>query len=251
MGWNSPPSLTGKTTSQEDALVHCVSSPELDDFLMVLFNAVHSHLSALGCSWLSLCPQPRRSRVVHQSLAAATRSKSSLSQTDEPWLCPARQPEGNPQESQLPRCESTKEKSKITSWQFAESWWKALMLWLWFPCQPHVVSGCLEPAEGFCVEQQMLCGCGWGAKPGHVSSPGWGCRRSPGVTAFQTLSCFPFPLRPGNGWINDWIVSVLSKVPCYNHWSLKIIPASPPSSLYLNISFTKAAFKPAFEEKKY
>lgn len=45
---------------------------------------------------------------MHLSLAAATPSSSSLSHTDETWLRPARQPEGNPQESQLPRCKSMK-----------------------------------------------------------------------------------------------------------------------------------------------
>lgn len=144
MGWNYPQYITGETTSKEGASVHCVSSQWLTlirFFFIYLFYTVDSHLTVLCCSWLPVLSWWEPGLCICLSLLSHEASPLCCIQMRLGSRLRGSQKEIRRNHSS-PGVKVWGKKKKKTGSQFAENWWKTLVLFcqhLWFYCQPHNV----------------------------------------------------------------------------------------------------------------
>lgn len=144
MGWNYPQYITGETTSKEGASVHCVSSQWLTlirFFFIYLFYTVDSHLTVLCCSWLPVLSWWEPGLCICLSLLSHEASPLCCIQMRLGSRLRGSQKEIRRNHSS-PGVKVWGKKKKNPGSQFAENWWKTLVLFcqhLWFYCQPHNV----------------------------------------------------------------------------------------------------------------
>lgn len=144
MGWNYPQYITGETTSKEGASVHCVSSQWLTlirFFFIYLFYTVDSHLTVLCCSWLPVLSWWEPGLCICLSLLSHEASPLCCIQMRLGSRLRGSQKEIRRNHSS-PGVKVWGKKKKKPGSQFAENWWKTLVLFcqhLWFYCQPHNV----------------------------------------------------------------------------------------------------------------